>query len=172
MKNKLIFSILVLAAFASTAAAQWSDTGKLNSWTLKSISRTASSDDSVYLKAVRAGKNKGYDRLVFEFTGGLPRYQIQYVRSGSFDTTGEQVVKVGGKAFMDINLQTLPYPDDPNPVDVIIPKGNQRLPVFREVKELEWFEGVRAFGIGLNSKRGFRVLELTKPYRLVIDFKQ
>ncbi len=160
-----------LSVLVPVAAAQWTDHGRLNTWALSRVSRAANYEDLIYLKAVRVSKNKGFDRIVFEFTGGLPRYQIEYVRSGSFETTGETFVNVGGKAFLDVNLQTLPYPEKGDD-DTKIPAGNLKLPVFREIKEIEWFEGVRNFGIGLNAKKMFRVQELTDPYRLVIDFKQ
>jgi hypothetical protein len=163
-----LFSVLFLV---SAVAAQWQDAGKLNAWTYKTISRAANDyEDSIYLKHVRIAKGNGYDRLVFEFTGGIPRYLVEPKKSGSFENTAEEFVKVGGKAFVYVNLQTLPYPE--NEKDVAkIPSGNQHLPVFNEITDIEWFEGVRDFGIGLNARKMFRVQELTSPYRLVIDFK-
>jgi hypothetical protein len=71
---------------------------------------------------------------------------------------------------MSIGLHGLPYPDSPDD-DAAIPKGNLKLAVLREIKEIEWFEGDRLFGIGLNKRALFRVQELTNPYRLVIDIK-
>lgn len=171
MKKSLIFCTLVLLVLASGVPAQWLDSGKLNTWTFATVSRTANYEDFIYLKHIRIARNKGYDRLVFEFTGGLPRYKIEYVKAGDFESTAEEVIKVGGKYFVDINLQSLPYPDDPKAVDVKIPKGPRRLSVLNEIKEVEWFEGVRDFAIGLNARRGFRVQELTRPFRLVIDFR-
>ena len=161
----------MIAASAASVSAQWNDAGKFNTWTYATFSRAANYEQPIYLKSVRVAKNKGYDRLVFEFTGGLPRYLIEYVKSGSFENTAETFTKVGGKAFLDINLQTLPYPENEHAKDAEIPKGNQHLPVFNEIKEIEWFEGVRDFGVGLNARKAFRVQELTDPYRLVIDFK-
>jgi hypothetical protein len=172
MKKTLIAVLLIGFVLVSGGFAQWNDSGKFNTWTFSTFSRAANYDQPIFLKSVRAAKNKGYDRLVFEFTGGLPRYLIEYVKSGSFENTAETFTKVGGKAFLDVNLQTLPYPEDEHAKDAEIPKGNQHLPVFNEIKEIEWFEGVRDFGIGLNAKKKFRVQELTNPYRLVIDFKR
>jgi hypothetical protein len=171
MKNTIILVILLIAASAAGVSAQWNDAGKLNTWTYKTISRAANNyEDSIYLKHVRTAKGNGYDRLVFEFTGGIPRYLVESKKSGSFENTAEEFVKVGGKAFIYVNLQTLPYPDNIKD-DAKVPSGNQHLPVFNEIKEIEWFEGVRDFGIGLNARKMFRVQELTDPYRLVIDFK-
>jgi len=163
-----LFSVLLLV---SGASAQWQDVGKLNTWTYKTISRAANNyEDSIYLKHVRIAKGNGYDRLVFEFTGGIPRYLVEPSKKGSFENTAEEFVKVGGKSFVYVNLQTLPYPENDKD-DAKIPSGNQHLPVFNEITEIEWFEGVRDFGIGLNARKMFRVQEFTNPYRLVIDFK-
>src|SRR4051812_24833753 len=122
MKNTIILVILMIAASAEIVSAQWNDAGKFNTWTYATFSRAANYEDSVYLKSVRVAKNKGYDRIVFEFTGGLPRYLIEYVKSGSFENTAETFTKVGGKAFLDINLQTLPYPENDKD-DAKIPVG-------------------------------------------------
>jgi len=169
--NRIILAFCFALLFlVSGASAQWQDAGKLNTWTYKTISRAANYEDSIYLKKVRIAKGSGFDRLVFEFTGGIPRYLVEFAKSGSFENTAEEFVKVGGKAFIEVNLQTLPYPENAKD-DAKIPNGNQHLPVFNEIREVEWFEGVRDFGIGLNSRKMFRVQELTGPYRLIIDFK-
>ena|SRR5437879_6260885 len=172
MKTTLIFSFLIIGACVSNVSAQWNDAGKLNVWTMTAVSRAGNSEATISLKSVRVAKNDGYDRIVFEFTGGVPRYKIKYEKSGTFMTTGEEKIKVGGKYFIDINLQSLPYPESGSEPDIKIPKGNHKLQAFNEIKEIEWFEGVREFGIGLNSKHGFRVQQLSGPLRLVIDFKQ
>ena len=167
----IILAFLFGALFlVSGVSAQWQDEGKLNTWTYNTISRAANYEDSIYLKHVRIAKGKGYDRLVFEFTGGIPRYLVEPNKKGSFENTAEEFVKVGGKAFLEINLQSLPYPENEKD-DAKIPSGNQHLPVFNEIAQVEWFEGVRDFGIGLNARKMFRVQEFTNPYRLVIDFK-
>jgi len=172
VKNTLLLCFLIIEALTASVSAQWNDTGKLNAWTAATVSRAGNSEASIYLNSVRVAKNDGFDRLVFEFTGGVPRYQIKYEKSGTFATTGEEKIKVDGKYFMDVNLQSVPYPESAGTKDITIPKGNQKLPVFYEIKEIEWFEGVREFGIGLNAKRAFRVQQLSSPFRLVIDFKQ
>jgi hypothetical protein len=168
MKTLICVATLLLASAA--ANAQWPDRGKLNVWTVATVSRTKVYDDAIYLKDVRTGNQKTFDRITFEFTGGIPRYEVRTERTGRFDTTGERVVRVSGRAFLSIAMNPLPYPEN-TADDIPIPKGNLKLPVLREVKDIEWFEGDRQFGIGLNRRSQFRVLELTNPYRLVIDIK-
>jgi hypothetical protein len=171
MKKLLVLTILFVTVFASDVFGQWMDGGKLNVWTSRKISRrNDASQETAYLKEVRVAKNKGFDRVVFEFIGDIPRYQIQYVKPPIVGTADEEI-KVSGKFFVDINLQMLPYPEDENFPDAKIPEGKLNLPVIMEVKEIEWFEGVRPFVVGLKAKKLYRVSQLKNPTRLVIDFK-
>jgi hypothetical protein len=174
MKKLFIIAALTIIALSSTAFGQWKDVGKLDAWTLATISRQNNdSSETPYLKNVRVGKNKGFDRIVFEFTGDIPRYQINFVKAADLIATGEDLIKVGGKFFIEVDFQMMPYPEPEDKIaDVVLPKGNQKLPIFNEVKEIEWFEGYRSFAIGLNAKKQFRVSQLKNPTRLVIDFKQ
>jgi len=47
----------------------------------------------------------------------------------------------------------LPYPDDEKLAQAKIPSGGLNLPVISEIKEIEWFEGVRPFAVGLRAKK-------------------
>jgi hypothetical protein len=174
MKKLFILAALIIIGLSATAFGQWKDVGKLDAWTLATISRQNNdSSETAYLKNVRVGKNKGFDRIVFEFTGDIPRYQINFVKAADLIATGEDLIKVGGKFFIEVDFQMMPYPEPEDKIaDVVLPKGNQKLPIFNEVKEIEWFEGYRSFAIGLNAKKQFRVSQLKNPTRLVIDFKQ
>jgi hypothetical protein len=175
MKKLLIFTILLMAILVSTTFAQSEDVGKLNVWTLSTVARQNDSNDgATYLKEVRAAKNSGFDRVVFEFTGGLPAYfKVEFVKASDLVSPGEEVIKVKGKYFVGVFLRSQPYPEpEENIADAKFPKGNLKLPIFNEIKEIEWFEGYREFGIGLNAKKNFRVTQLRNPSRLVIDFKQ
>jgi hypothetical protein len=174
MRKIFIFTILMTSVLASTVFAQWQDEGKLKVWTSGTISRQSDEGTKpTYLKEVKIAKNVGFDRVVFEFTGGLPRYQIKFVKASDLVAPGEELIKISGKYFIDVNLQSLPTPEPEEKIaDAKIPKGNLKLPVVSEIKEIEWFEAVREFGIGLNAKKQFRVMQLSNPTRLVIDFKQ
>ena len=172
MKKILLFTILISSFLVSNAVAQWDDSGKLNAWTSNIVSRkNKESKETPYLKEVRVAKNKGYDRLVFEFLGDIPRYRIEYIKPPITGTADEEI-KVSGKFFVSILLQTLPYPDDEKFPEAKVPTGKLNFPVISEVREIEWFEGDRPFAIGLKAKKLYRVQQLKNPARLVIDFKQ
>jgi len=172
MRKHFFLTILLLGFSVSGVFAQWNDNGKLNSWTSVTVSRQNNeSRETPYLKEVRASRNKGFDRLVFEFTGDIPHYQIEYIKPPISGTADEEI-KVSGRYFVEINLQMLPYPDDEKLAQAKIPSGGLNLPVISEIKEIEWFEGVRPFAVGLRAKKLYRVQQFTNPTRLVIDFKQ
>jgi hypothetical protein len=172
MKKILLFTILISGFLVSNALAQWDDTGKLNVWTSNVVSRqNKESRKTPYLKEVRVAKNKGYDRVVFEFLGDIPRYRIEYINS-PITNTADQEIKVSGKFFVSIILQLLPYPDDEKFPEAKIPKGKLSFPVISELQEIEWFEGDRPFVVGLKAKKPYRVQQLKNPARLVIYFKQ
>src|SRR5262249_22088841 len=151
----LIVSAFV--AFSAVAGAQWTDKGDLGQWTSVSVSRIRNYDGELLLTGIRAAANNGFDRLVFEFKEGLPNYRIQFERGPSFENTAERKVRVRGRYFITIDLQTLPYPE-PNSKyeDIKLPARARGMKVFNQIKEIEWFEGDRFFAVGLDAKRPFR----------------
>src|SRR5215470_98724 len=107
----IIISIFAaIAIFGIAANAQWTDTGNLGQWTSGSVSRIYNYEGELLVTSIRAAGNNGFDRLVFEFKEGLPNYQIQFERGPAFESTAERKIRVRGRYFITINLQTLPYP--------------------------------------------------------------
>ena len=173
MEHRLRVFLIVLTVFFFTGVtgAQWDAQGTLGQWTSAPVSRVNQSEGDLLVTAIRAGANKGFDRLVFEFKGELPSYQIQFERGPSFENTAERKIRVRGRYFITINLQMLPYPDIHSKyANLRMPVSTRGMKTFNQMKEIEWFEGVRFFAIGLDARRPFRVIELKNPGRLVIDF--
>ncbi|HVE58594.1 MAG TPA: hypothetical protein VNB22_17300 [Pyrinomonadaceae bacterium] len=172
MKKLFIFAIFLTAVLAFNTFGQSGNSGKLNVWTTANISRlNEKSGKPASLKEVRVGKNKGFDRVVFEFTGDLPNFTVEYVKP-PITATGEEQVKISGKYFVEITFHSLLFPEDENYKYEKIIKANLNLPVVSALREIEWFEGVRPFAVGLKAKKGFRVSQFTNPARLIVDFKQ
>ncbi len=121
------------------------------------------------LTAIRAAHNPGFDRLVFEWSGAaVPQYEIK-VASTFVAPSGQSVrvdgnaffsVRVNGQAHTDAGARSYPQPDPFRP----------GLPLIREVKLVEDFEGVVIFGVGLERLACPTVLTLLSPARIVIDF--
>ena len=121
------------------------------------------------VNALRAAHQTGNDRLVIEFTGtAVPGYEIKV--ASTFTAPSGQAVRVDGNAFFSVRVtgqahtntgaRSYPQPDPFRP----------GLPLVREVKLVEDFEGVVIFGLGLERLACPTVLTLLSPPRIVLDF--
>ena len=181
MKNIKLSVIAIAIGFsfccagAFSASAQPRNTGKLNIWTTRPVERHHENNELTRIRVVRAAKQKGFDRIVFEFAGPVPNYSVKYHSSRFFEkTSGRHRIKIAGRAFVHVNLNTIPVDDEQlkfTQAEDFSPKGRLKLPVLWEVEEAEFFEGNYDFLLGIKSRKAFRVTELSEPSRLVIDFK-
>lgn len=105
----------------------------------------------------------GFDRTVFDFSGGIPSYDLTRQESPNFvmDASGQPVTLDGSAGiklvFRDADVQGISADQKP------------ALPEVREIVQLGSFERVLSYGIGLSSSQCVRVLELSNPSRLVVD---
>jgi len=121
------------------------------------------------LTAIRAAHNPGFDRLVFEWSGtAVPQYRIEV--ANTFTAPSGQAVRVDGNAFFSVRMNGQAHTDagvrsytQPDPY-------RPGLPLIREIKAVEDFEGVVIFGVGLERLACPTVLALQAPARIVIDF--
>ena len=105
----------------------------------------------------------GFDRTVFDFSGGIPSYDLTRQESTNFvrDASGQPVTLDGSAGIKLVFRDT----------DVTGVAADQRpaLSQVREIAQLGNFERVLSYGIGLSSSQCVRVLELSNPSRLVVD---
>ena len=175
MKKPGTFPLAVVLSlfFCGVVFSQFQNAGELNSWTSRSVARHHSETSAV--RTVRAARQKGFDRVVFEFDGPVPNYDIQYLKSSFYEGEGgRRRIRIAGSRFMQVTLSQIPV--DEKQINFIeaknfIPKGRLRLPAVAQIEQREFFEGVFDFVIGVKGTKLFRVTELTNPARLVIDFK-
>jgi hypothetical protein len=106
----------------------------------------------------------GYDRIVFDFSGGIPSWDLTRQESATFtrDASGQQVT-LDGSAGLKLVLR------DADLADTVAGDLNPRFSSVREVAQLGNFERVVTYGIGLSSSQCVRVLPLSNPSRLAID---
>jgi hypothetical protein len=128
------------------------------------------------LNVIRVAEQPGYERVVFEFDGLAPAYDVQYVDQVREDPSGK-CVPLDGNAFLLVVMPggTLDTAfQESNPADARSYPGPQRIrPDLRQVKEIAAvgdFEAVLSFGIGVDHMAPFRVLRLADPDRIVVDF--
>ena len=165
-----------MLAASLPAAAQFGTVGKLDTWTVKPVSRDQEpASENTYVKTVRAAKQKDFDRLVFEFDGAFPHYRIKYLKSPFYySEAGRKHIRTPGRALLMVSL--LQVSADEKQVGLLqakgfLPKGNLRMPSLWSIDDLELFEGIYDFVAGVSARKAFRVTELRNPSRLVIDFK-
>jgi hypothetical protein len=112
---------------------------------------------------------ESFDRLVLEFTGGLPGYRAGYVDQVVQDGSGAPV-PMQGQAYFEIVVHPAASHDDNGGPTLRDPRSGGGLPALVEYSMLSDFEGYVQIAAGLDDVVGFRVVELTGPNRLVFDF--
>jgi hypothetical protein len=120
------------------------------------------------LVAVRTGSHPGFDRVVFEFRGGLPAERsIEYVDQLISDPAGRPVW-IAGSAILAVRFF---------PAQAHTPAGDPTVPgrigfetpnAMQVVRNGD-FEAVLNHGIGLARAGTARIFTLTNPSRVVID---
>jgi hypothetical protein len=124
-----------------------------------------------YLTAVRTGRQGGYDRVVFQFSGGLPAVTAERVATVYADPRGTPV-SLAGKSRLHVVFRGASA-NCPRPAhrtwtgpSVLTPRYSQLL----MVRAAGDFEGYLSFGIGLAARGGYHISSLAGPDRVVIDF--
>ena len=119
---------------------------------------------------VRVGDHPGYDRVVYELTGGegTPGYRVGWVDQAVEDPSGE-VRPVDGDAILQVWLMGTTYAVDGGPQehagDVRPDDGD-----IEEVVRPLTFEGMTQSFVGVDDgRRPFRVTVLQDPVRVVVD---
>jgi hypothetical protein len=175
---KKIFPLIIAGLFvllsAVCASAQPQNIGTLDTWT-KAFSRAPVLSEVTHLRQVRATSQKTFDRVVFEFDGSIPNYNIKYLTSRIYeDLDGKHRIKIAGKVFLQLELFVIPYDERQDEFAKrkgFSPKGRLKMPSFREIDDKGTFEGFYDFLFGMSSRKVFRVSELSNPARLVIDLR-
>ncbi|OHV20492.1 hypothetical protein BBK14_27820 [Parafrankia soli] len=122
--------------------------------------------------AVRGAHNVAggleFDRLVIEFRDRVPGYDVRYVADVRSPGEGA-VVPLRGQAFLELVLFPAAAHDDAGTSTLTTPRTGGGLPALVQYRLTGDYEGYVHFGLGVDDRVGFRVLELSDPARLVID---
>jgi hypothetical protein len=120
------------------------------------------------LIGIRAAHHPTFDRIVFDFRGGLPAsHTAGYVPQLIGDPSGLPV-PIAGRAILEVRLEPANAHDDAGNVTAPgrIAFG---LPNIVTAVRAGDFEAVTTYGIGLAKRQPFRLFTLSKPDRVVID---
>ena len=148
--------------------------GRLQVWTTQAVLRNEAKRGAQpeFLK-LRFSRHPGFDRVVFDLKGDLASYYITYSKPPFQAEDGEKIIKVHGNAFVEISLYPVSSTNENIEANDKLVQEQQKLkmPVIREVKTVEWFEGEVRYVFGLNKRTPFRAQVLYDPLRLVVDFR-
>ena len=128
-------------------------------------------EDMPMLVDIRTGSHDGYDRVVLEFRNALPSWRVGYVEEVTSESGVTVSLEGAARLFVDVSpawgheQDTAPYQATYTGPRSLTPD----YPTLRQVRWVDDFEAHLTFGIGLQRRVGFRVLELRGPPRLAID---
>ena len=136
------------------------------------------SPETALLTRVALGRHEGFDRIVFEFTNAVPGYRVEYVRPPLREDGSGNEVTLEGDAFVQVRMEPASGFDLNTGEGVLVYEGPRRLSgadagtsVIREAVRTGDFEAALTWVVGLSDRVDFRVLPLTNPPRLVVDFR-
>ena len=139
------------------------------SLTTEPIEQFAHHDGLALLIGVRAGRNKDFDRLVFDFEGPVPGMRVQYVDQLVQDGSGHPI-RLRGRAVVEITIRpAAAHRDNGTPTFTGPLPDLTGFAAFRQVADAGDFEGVLTWGIGVAARTGLRGQTLTGPSRVAID---
>lgn len=156
------------SASASETGAGTGTNGAVPAWpTTATSSPFAGSVPPVpILTSIRPGTHPdgGYDRISFEFTGQLPGFRAEYVRSVVRQGSGATVT-MPGFAYLQLTFNST-QAHDANGNPTLVPNAVNAepvgLPELRAYMLNGDFEGTVSVALGLTAQDGFHVGELTK----------
>jgi hypothetical protein len=123
-----------------------------------------------YVSAVATGAHagEGYDRLVITFSDGIPTQTVELTpQTGTSFPMGEsgQNIKLKGTNGVHVIIKLADmHTNYQGKLDWVTGYGT-----LVEVRQVEDFEGVVRFGLGINGPACYRAFYLTDPVRIVID---
>jgi hypothetical protein len=120
------------------------------------------------LAAVRRSHHQAFDRMLFEFRGGLPRTTVGYVRALPRDAAGKPQ-ELAGDADLAVTFVASASDGAGRPSFSGPARARPLWPALREYALVSEAGGRVVFGLGADRRLSFRVIELAKPARVVVD---
>ena len=65
------------------------------------------------MRNIRVGRHQKFDRVVFEFSGSMPNYRLEYLKGRFYeDEGGTHRIRIAGNVFMQVNLSVVPMDEE------------------------------------------------------------
>ncbi|HYW05308.1 MAG TPA: hypothetical protein VE913_00050 [Longimicrobium sp.] len=125
------------------------------------------------LRAMRVGRNAGFDRLVLDFgSDPAPSYEVEYVDGPVRSCGSGEATPVAGRGWLRIRLRAARAHDGAGTATVTNREISTVMPVLREVEMICDFEGQVEIVMGVQTPNPYRVLVEPSPNRLIVDVRQ
>ena len=127
-----------------------------------------------WIKNVRTGRHRCFDRLVVDLRGSAPGYSVRYVNQVRTDGAGV-VVPLRGGAKLRVIVRAPAYTPSYRPTYTPLhPSDIVDVTGYRTFRQVAWagsFEGQSTIGLGVRARLPFRVFTLQdkSSSRLVVD---
>ena len=129
------------------------------------------------LRAVRTASHAEFDRVVFDFGDGrVPGYHIEYIDRPVRQCGSGDVTQVQGDGWLRMRLEPArahEFRDDTLAVVTVTDRNRDlALPVLKQLVLTCDFEAQVEWVAGVASPNRYRVMELERPARLVVDVRR
>ena len=120
---------------------------------------------------IRTGAHDCFERVVIEFggSGELPGYWVRYESDPILQSPSGQPVDVAGDATLVVSVAAWMPDTEGNGYSGPTQIFPTNVTNIVELRQIENFEGMHQWAIGLDRERDFAVMTLTDPVRIVID---
>ncbi|HEV2139633.1 MAG TPA: hypothetical protein VGT01_00450, partial [Candidatus Dormibacteraeota bacterium] len=117
--------------------------------------------------AARTGEQPGYDRFVLQLDAIVPSYTVKRQAKPTFSegASGRTVTLLGNAGVLVTVQSATGATTFTSSTDLITPQFQ----ILKEARQMQDFEGVVSWGLGLNQSACMRVFTLDGPARLVVD---
>ena len=114
----------------------------------------------------RIGSQDGYDRFVIEFAGTIPAYTLRRQPNSTFTQSpkGTPITLMGTGGVLLTLQPVAAWTAYSGPTAL-----TQAAPYLLEARQVQNFEGVQQWGLGVRGVPALRVMTLSSPSRLVVD---
>ena len=155
---------------ASGEGSRPAPSGSARVWTL-GVSSVERGGMPVLLDDVRAAKNDGFDRVVFEFRDAIPGYHVEYIDQPVRDCGAGEVRTIAGDGWLQVRFSPAVAHTEAGEPTITERERALALPILRELELTCDFEAVVTWVLGAASPHRYSLLELRDPPRLVVDIE-
>ena len=125
--------------------------------------------DIARLVDVRTGRHEGFDRVVFEFTGTLPGYRVEYTTAPATGCGSGLAAEIAGAALLQVRMAPAAAHNDDGASTFGPQELTPGLPAILEIESTCDFEAILTWVVGLSEAADFSVTDLVEPLRVVVD---